>query len=383
MRKLAFDLTYQPVGGSLSHINSIIDKISIYTFDEITFYVAKDNMHLLKGVEDDRVTISRLIFSKNSLILRTIWTQIILPFFLIINHIDVLFCTGNISPIINSKKKVQWIGTVGPFEKDFITSFSLKQRFILLINKYLIIFSSYTSNMTVFESNYTRDLFVNKYKFKIEKSVVFNIGKDSYYHPVEKNHRTVSNKYNDVEFILTVSHLYPYKNIELLLASFHSLKLHKRGLTLLVAGSIVDEKYFDKLNSLTKKHEISANIIFLGRVGKKDLRELYSQCKIFVFTSPYENFAYTLVEAMSCSAPIITTNTTAMPETCGSAALYYAPDSDEQLSECLLSFLNDENKRLKYKQKSLNKIKEYLDFVSINRKTNEILGNLVINNLLC
>ena len=107
MRKLAFDLTYQPVGGSLSHINTIIDKISIYTFDEITFYVAKDNMHLLKGVEDDRVTISRLIFSKNSLILRTIWTQIILPFLLIINHIDVLFCTGNISPIINSKKKVQ------------------------------------------------------------------------------------------------------------------------------------------------------------------------------------------------------------------------------------------------------------------------------------
>mgnify|MGYP000144382468 FL=1 len=99
----------------------------------------------------------------------------------------------------------------------------------------------------------------------------------------------------------------------------------------------MDDKYYRKLITLIKKYGISENVIFLGRVEKKDLIELYSQCKIFVFTSPYENFAYTLVEAMSCSAPIIATNTTAMPETCGKAALYYEPDSEQELSNCLMN----------------------------------------------
>ena len=80
---------------------------------------------------------------------------------------------------------------------------------------------------------------------------------------------------------------------------------------------------------------------------------------------------------MSCSAPIVTTNTTAMPETCGNAALYYDPDSEQELSDCLIKFLNDEKERIRFKELSLNKVTEYENYLAINRKTNEVLERLV------
>ena len=112
-------------------------------------------------------------------------------------------------------------------------------------------------------------------------------------------------------------------------------------------------------------------------VEKHDLRDLYSKCKFLVFTSPFENFAYTLVEAMSCSAPIISTNTTAMPETCGDAALYFAPDSEQELTECMLAFIENEDMRKKYKGRSLAKSSEYEIYSVINKKTNQILEKLI------
>ena len=380
MINLAIDLSFQPVGGSLQQVREVIKDLNLYTFDRITIYVAKDNLHLLKGLTDSRVIIKRLIFSNKSLILRTIWAQVFLPAALILDQIDILFCIGNISPIINIRKKTQWIHTIGPLESNFVAFFSWGKKLVLIISRYLITFSSYTSDVVFFESNYTKNIFVNKYKQKIAKSFVFHPGKNNYYYPVKTTNITNTKRYSDVEFILTVSHLYPYKNIELLLKSYSNLQLHRKGLYLFVAGSFLDDRYCEKLISLARKYEISKNVIFLGQVKKQDLRELYSRCKIFVFTSPFENFAYTLVEAMSCAAPIIATNTTAMPETCGSAALYYSPDSEQELSDCLLAYLNDENKRIEFKKKSLIKSTEYESYAIINKKTNQVLSRLVQNN---
>ena len=145
---------------------------------------------------------------------------------------------------------------------------------------------------------------------------------------------------------------------------------------MLIAGSISDEKYYNKLKLMVDQYGISKYVNFLGRVEREDLRELYSQCKIFVFTSPFENFAATLVEAMSCAAPIITTDTTAMPEACGNAALYFSPDSAQELSDCIMVFLNDEKTRLMYKEMALLKSTEYEVYSVVNKKTNQLLEKL-------
>jgi len=377
MTKLAIDLTFQPVGGSIAQIKEIINDIHFFNFDNVIFYLTSENTYLFDGVVSDKIILNTVPFSYKSIILRTIWAQFFLPILLVQNNVDVLFCPGNISPIINTKKKVQWIGTVGPFEKNFISSLALREKIILKFTKYLMIFSSLTSDIVIFESNYTRDLFVIKYRQKLKKSAVLHIGNDVFFQSDNVSSSETANNYCDKEYILMVSHLYPYKNIELMIDSYYHTQLYKKELCILIAGSIIDKPYYDRLKAKVKKYDLEDYIIFLGCVEKQNLRELYSQCKFLVFTSPFENFAYTLVEAMSCSAPIIATNTTAMPETCGDAALYFTPDSEQELTDCMLTFIENENIRKKYKDRSLAKSSEYEIYSVINKKTNQILENLI------
>jgi glycosyltransferase involved in cell wall biosynthesis len=377
MSKLAIDLTYQPVGGSLAQIIEIIKNIDSYNFTEVVFYLTKENRYLFDGFNSTKIVFEFVPFSNTAIIVRALWAQLLLPFLLIIKGVDVLFCPGNISPILSFVKKAQWVGTVGPFEPNFISSFRWKQKIILFILKYLIIFSSKTSDLVIFESKYTQDLFVEKYGQSTDKATVLHIGNDEYFHPVTSAESSIFDDYNQKEFLLTVSHLYPYKNIELLIGSFKKLLLKERGLYLFIAGSIVDESYYETLKELLKRHDISDHVVFLGRLERADLKELYSLCKAFVFTSPFENFAYTLVEAMSCGAPIIATNTTAMPETCGDAALYFSPDKEEELSSCIDRFLGDENLRVLYKEKALIRAEKFDVYSAVNRKTNELLEGLV------
>ena len=376
-KKLAIDLTYQPVGGALAQIKEIINNVHYFNFDNIVFYLARENTYLFDEVVNNKIILKTLSFSTKSIVIRTIWAQFFLPISLVKNKIDVLFCPGNISPIINSKKKVQWIGTIGPFEKNFISSFALKEKLVLRITKYLIILSAITSDVVIFESEYTRDLFIKKYRQKKQKSAVLHIGNDLFFNSANVNLSEIKNKYCNKKYILLVSHLYPYKNIELMIDAYNNLQLKKRNLCLLIAGSPLDQKYFERLKSKVKKYDLMEQIIFLGRLEKYSLRELYSQCQFLVFTSPFENFAYTLVEAMSCSAAIIATNTTAMPETCGDAALYFSPNSKQELINCMNIFIESDKVRNDFKQKSLLKSSEYEIYSVINKKTNKILENLV------
>ena len=114
-------------------------------------------------------------------------------------------------------------------------------------------------------------------------------------------------------------------------------------------------------------------------MNQSELRELYSLCTLFVFTSPYENFAYTLVEAMSCGAPIISTNTTAMPETCESAAIYFDPFSVSDLIDKIIKLMSNENLRLKYKELSIKQSRNINDYREVNRKTNAALCGIIPN----
>ena len=377
MSKLAIDLMYQPVGGALAQINEIIRNIESYSFSEVVFYLTRENRHLFDGCDSKKIVLKFVPFSNTSIVVRTLWAQLLLPFLLIITRVDVLFCPGNVSPIFGFVKKAQWVGTVGPFEPNFISSFGWKQKIVLFISKYLIILSSKTSDLVIFESQYTRNLFVEKYGQLKDKAAVLHIGNDEYFHPVTSAESSIFANYNQKEFLLTVSHLYPYKNIELLIGSFKQLSLKQRGLYLLIAGSIVDEPYYERLKGLLERYDISDHVVFLGRLDRSELKELYSRCKAFVFTSPFENFAYTLVEAMSCGAPIIATNTTAMPETCGEAALYFSPDKEEELSSCIGRFLDDEKLRVLYKEKALIRAEKFDVYSVVNRKTNELLEGLV------
>ena len=305
---------------------------------------------------------------------RLFWQQLILPISLIIKKIDVIFCPGNITPILTNVKKVQWIGTIGPFYSEFYKGFSLFNRGALYINKLIMISSSYMANAVIFESEFTKKLFVNKYRIKKDKTHVINIGNDSFYKRIKDN-SVLDKKFKKfIPYALCVSHLYPYKNILNMLDAY-KISMNKTGikLKLLIAGSR-DYKYYD-IKILKKIDELILNdyVILLGNVSKEELRYLYSNSEMMIFPSPFENFAYTLVEAMKCGSPIICSNTTAMPETCKDAALYFDPYNINDMANKISKLTEEDDLKKLMVKKSLDRASEIPDYNEVTIQTLKIL----------
>lgn len=140
-------------------------------------------------------------------------------------------------------------------------------------------------------------------------------------------------------FILSVGTIEPRKNLTSLLEAYHSLRNARPDLKLVIVGKKgwLYEGFFRKLHKLGLENEV----IFPGFVRDEDLPALYSAADLFVFPSLYEGFGLPVLEAMACGAPVVTSNTSSLPEVAGEAALLIDPRSLEALARAMRDVLDN------------------------------------------
>ena len=381
--KIAIDATFTPHGGSIGHLIEFIKKfVTVYSKNNLILYTKKENLAIIGKDLVNKCTIKIVSSASYGNFSRLIWSQFLLPINCKINDFDILFCPGNFSPIIKTTKiKAQWIATIGPFSKDVYTSLSWLDKLSLFINKYAILFSGYTSNVVIHESFYSKKLFENKYYYNPKFQFLIECGKDDFYAPSKEkisSSRIISKLSNDD--LLCVSHLYSYKNIELLISAFALYKRkNKTSTKIFIAGKIPDLNYFKNLEKLIKQQSLQNDIIFTGIIKKEELRYAYSNCKLFVFPSLCESSGYTLIEAMSCGAAVLCSNVTAMPFTCKYGAEYFNPYSKKDLKIKLHSILNNKKILTEMKKKALSRSSEMIDYKTATNQFLKIIDNRLEN----
>jgi glycosyltransferase involved in cell wall biosynthesis len=157
-------------------------------------------------------------------------------------------------------------------------------------------------------------------------------------------------------FILFVGSLEPRKNLRTLLQAYAMYVMRHAGEELLVfAGG--KGWLNDDLSQVAADLGIAERVKFLGYVQEADLRVLYSAAKLFVYPSIYEGFGLPPLEAMACGAPVITSNTSALPEVVGDAALLINPHNSEELCQAMRTVLGDGGVRSKMRQQSIERAK--------------------------
>ena len=377
--KIVIDVTYTPDAGSLTQILNIFKTFDQFDGVDVVIYSKKSNNNILSdGVMNNKVVLSKL--SNFSRLTRLIWGQFFLPFCLMKEKADILFCPGNLGPIYSPVKTVIWIGNIGPFYKEFSAYFIWKDRPQHWIKKFLIVASSRTADAVIFESQFTKELLTRKYHIKEINSHVINIGFDEYFTNNKKmNFNGIdTNLTSNTKYILCVSHLYPYKNIIRLLVAYKKvIDTTKTSAKLIIAGSRTYSHYNKEIEKCIVDLNIQNNVVFLGNVSKEYLKHLYLNAYIFVFPSLFENFAYTLVEAMTCGTPIVCSNTTAMPETCQNAALYFDPYNTDEMAEKIGLIIENDLLRHEMSKKSIIRSKELPDYKEVNLQTLNIMKDLV------
>ena len=96
-----------------------------------------------------------------------------------------------------------------------------------------------------------------------------------------------------------------------------------------------------------------------GYVPDKDLAPLYSGAMMFVYPSFYEGFGLPPLEAMQCGVPVITSNTSSLPEVVGEAGMMVDPQDADELCQAMLKIYNSAEVRQKMSVDSLAQAQKF------------------------
>jgi glycosyltransferase involved in cell wall biosynthesis len=124
-----------------------------------------------------------------------------------------------------------------------------------------------------------------------------------------------------------------------------------------------------------ERHNVTQLVHFTGLVPEEKLPSLYRGAEALVFPSLYEGFGLPLLEAMACGTPVVTANTTALPEVAGRAALLVDPTSVEQIAEAMKRIVSDTSLRQQLREKGLARAAQF-SWDSTTARVHELLtGN--------
>jgi glycosyltransferase involved in cell wall biosynthesis len=158
----------------------------------------------------------------------------------------------------------------------------------------------------------------------------------------------VSTKYGVTRrFLLFVSSLWPYKNCEGLLRAFAAARSELDGRQLVVVGPGRDVEYTAGLRALAGELGIAEDVVWVGGVPLEETVHFYRAADVFVYPSFNETFGLPLLEAMACGCPVVTSNTSAMPETAGGAALLADPEDPESIAGAIIEACGAQRQRLR------------------------------------
>ena len=159
-------------------------------------------------------------------------------------------------------------------------------------------------------------------------------------------------------FWLVVGTLEPRKNHIRLLSAFLKLKKEQGSLLpIVVAGGKgwLDEEIRNGLASV----ELEKELFTLGYVDEDELHWLYQNCFAFVFPSLFEGLGLPVLEAMSCGAPVLTSECSSLTELAGDSAILVDPYEEESILKGLRTLLLDSVQRGSLAARGLRRSREF------------------------
>jgi glycosyltransferase involved in cell wall biosynthesis len=176
-----------------------------------------------------------------------------------------------------------------------------------------------------------------------EKIKVIPLAANENYVPLsDEKINEIKLKYNlNYPFIFYVGGLAPNKNVNNLIKSFYKVKKLRIPHKLLLAGE--KRLKYNSTFELIEKLNLQNDVIFTGYVPDEDLPGLYNAADLFVYPSLYEGFGLPPLEAMQCGTPVITSNTSSLPEVVGDAGIMINPYDVDELANKMYEVLTNED----------------------------------------
>jgi len=213
-------------------------------------------------------------------------------------------------------------------------------------------------------SEHTKNDLIKYIKVPSNKIETVYLGVDKQYKRLSTGEvDNIKKKYQLGEkFILYLGSEQPRKNFTLLLKSFHKLKTRHglEGIKLVKVGRPqLPESQRNTTFDLIDQLKIRKNVIFIDYVPEEDLPALYNASDLFVFPSLYEGFGLPVLEAMACGVPVITSNSSSLPEVVGDAGIMVDPYDVDGLAGEMYKVWTDEDLKEDLRKRGTDRAKMF------------------------
>ena len=164
----------------------------------------------------------------------------------------------------------------------------------------------------------------------------------------------------DEPYILYVGSERPRKNLDRLFEAFAKLKKEFPELKLVKVGVFGRfERYRRNIMRKLDSLGITRDVIFVDHIPDLDLAYYYSSAVLLAYPSLYEGFGLPPLEAMACGCPVVTSNTSSLPEVVGEAGIMADPYDTDSLFKAMRQVLTDDKLRDDMVRKGLEQAKKF------------------------
>jgi len=279
------------------------------------------------------------------------WEQFALPKAARREGCDILHCTSNTAPLnpgmplVITLHDIIYMESISIFKKGgtWYQKFgNMYRRFVVprVMRK-----SDKIITVSEFEKNRIKDFF--GFPADDDRVVAIYNGVSKHFRKIDdqKELQRVKEHYHLPDrFLFFLGNTDPKKNTKGVLKAFSDY-LKKTGDDMFLVMLDYEQSAMEKLLSEIGDKELKSRIILTGYVINTDLPAIYNLCKVFLYPSLRESFGIPMLEAMRCGTPVITSNTSCMPEVSGGAACIINPYKPEEITAGIEKILSDETYR--------------------------------------
>ena len=271
-----------------------------------------------------------------------LWEQWALPRAAKKYGVDILHCTSNTAPIgcdIPLVLTLHDIIFLEPRDKQNKSIYQNLGWLYRLLNVPRIL-GKCRRIITV--SNFEMENIISKLNIPRERMVMIYNGYNDWFKPVEDKEDIYKKYIQDTGYFFFLGNTDPKKNTERTLVAY-SKYLAKSSIKRKLLMADLNPEYLNGIIERNHIENIQKSIVMPGYIVNRDLPYLYHSAFAFLYTSLRESFGIPLLEAMACGTPVITSNTSSMPEIGGKDAILINPEKSDDITEMMLRLENDKD----------------------------------------
>ena len=271
-----------------------------------------------------------------------LWEQVTLPKVANELNLDILHCTSNTAPIRCNIPLVLTLHDIiflEPRDKD---NKSLYQNMGWLYRRLVVPKILKKCERIITVSNFEKNNIMKKLAIPEQQMAMIYNGYNDWFKPVNDTQNIYQKYIEQPGYFFFLGNTDPKKNTERTLIAY-SRYLEQSTVKRKLLMADLDKTYLNGIVERNHIENILPSIVMPGYIVNSDLPYIYNNAFAFLYTSLRESFGIPLLEAMACGTPVITSNTSSMPEIGGEDAILINPESPDEITEKMLQLERDQD----------------------------------------